>query len=104
MVILIDNYELIQEGATFNLIWKKESESFEFYIDDEGVKKRRPVEKDKVREIVLGYNMNISTCLRKIAYNELTNKEQKVSLLEWLKLYNQEIEKFTTLFKNFKLI
>ena len=104
MVILIENYELIQEGGTFNLVWKKESESFEFYIDEDGVKKRRPVEKGSIREVVLGYNMSIQTCLRKIIYNEITNKELKISLLEWLKLYKEENDKFTKLFKNFNLI
>lgn len=103
MVILIENYELIQEGSSFNLVWKKESESFEFYTDEEGGKKRRPIEKS-IRRVVLGYNMNIQTCLRKIIYNEIANKELRVSLLEWLKLYKEENDKFIKLFKNFNLI
>lgn len=104
MTVVIEDYELIQEGTTFNLIWKKKSDSFEFYIDEDGTKKRRPVDGEIIREVVLGYNMSIVSCLRKIAYNELTNKEQKVSLLEWMKLYTQETEKFTQIFKNFNLI
>ena len=104
MTVLIEDYELIQEGNTFNLVWKKKSESFEFYIDEDGVKKRRPVEGESVREVILGYNMSIASCLRKIAYNELTSKEQRVTLLEWLKLYTQETEKFTKIFKQCNLI
>lgn len=104
MTILIEDYELIQEGTTFNLIWKKKSDSFEFYVDETGIKKRRPVSDGTIREVFLGYNMSISYCLRKIAYNELTEKDQKVTFLEWLKLYTQETEKFTQIFKQFNLI
>lgn len=104
MTIVIEDYNLIQQGSTFDLIWLKPSASFEFVEDKDGKKTRKEKEETQTREVTLGYNMSLSYCMKKIVYNNLNNKDLKVSLLEWTKLWQTENDRIYQIFKQYNLV
>lgn len=96
MTILVEDYKLIQREAGFDLIQTIKSE--ETLIKEiEGKRIRVKTGKLVDRDIDLGYNMDLESCIKKIIHNNLSRKEVIISLHDWLKLYREEREKITKL-------
>ncbi len=96
MTILVEDYKLIQREVGFDLIQTIKSE--ETLIKEiEGKRIRVKTGKLVDRDIDLGYNMDLESCIKKIIHNNLSRKEVIISLHDWLKLYREEREKITKL-------
>lgn len=96
MTILVEDYKLIQKEVGFDLIQTIKSE--ETLIKEiEGKRIRVKTGKLVDRDIDLGYNMDLESCIKKIIHNNLSRKEVIISLHDWLKLYREEREKITKL-------
>ena len=96
MTIVVGDYKLVQEGATFNLIQVVESEET-LITEENGQKKRTKTGKLVQRDVEMGYNMSLDSCIKKMIMNNLSEKEMEVSLKQWLNMYREEREKITQL-------
>lgn len=96
MTIMVENYKLVQEGTTFNLTQIIQSE--ETLIKKENGQQKRIKTGNLVnREVEMGFNMSLDSCIKKMIMNNLSDKEMVVSLKQWLDMYREEREKITQL-------
>ena len=96
MTILVEDYKLIQKEVGFDLIQTIKSEET-LIKETEGKRIRIKTGKLIDRDIDLGYNMDLESCIKKIIHNNLAGREVIVTLHDWLKLYREEREKITKL-------
>ena len=99
MIIEINNWKLVQDGTTFNLIQVVESEET-LITEVEGKKTRIKTGKLIKREVESGYNMSLDYCIKKITMTNLSEKELVVNLEQWVKMYREERESITNLINN----
>jgi len=96
MMIDIGEYKLIQDGNTFNLIWISKAE--ETLIEEiNGKRVRTKTGKLIDKEVEMGYNMTLETCVKRMIMNNLSEKDLVVNLKEWIKMYREEREKIQQL-------
>lgn len=96
MIIIIENFKLVQEGLFFNLVRTIQSE--ETVIKEEGGKKTRVKTGNLVeRDVDFGYGMSLESCIKKIIMTNLSDRELEVSLKQWIKMYQEEQEKIKQL-------
>jgi len=99
MIIEIEDYKLIQDGTTFNLVWVTKSE--ETIIEEvDGRRVRTKTGKLVDRDVDFGYNMQLEYCIHKIVMNNLSQKDLRVNLEKWINMYREEREKITKLINN----
>lgn len=96
MNIQIGSYKLIQREVGFDLIQTIKSE--ETVIEKvDGRSIRTKTGKLIDRDIDLGYNMTLESCVNKIIMTNILEKEGVTDLLNWVKLYREEREKITNI-------
>lgn len=96
MIIDIGEYKLIQDGTTFDLVWISKAE--ETLVEEvEGKRVRTKTGRLIDKEVEMGYNMTLETCVKRMVMNNLSEKDLTVNLKEWLKMYREEREKIQQL-------
>lgn len=96
MVIQVRSYQLVQKGDVFNVVWNKPSRKT--IIDKKG-KKTFVEEEGRTRDVTIGHQLSLDQALMKVINNELTNKNEVLSLEEYLKDYKQLVKEYIETFK-----
>lgn len=102
-IVVNEDYYLVQDSNKFDLYWTKEVNKRKFQTGEDGSRSRIQTEERGRTLICLGYSMTLENCINKIIKNNLSNRDEEISLKQWLELYKEETKKFSELFKNLKL-